>query len=299
MKYSLDKRHRLRIKGTQSVLYPRGRFFLDQHNRLVYWLNEEQSWRREYRLPAKIVFKGQWRMQPDGTLELFLDENEASDRSQPLKFRCRLVGAGSGTLAFSYKAEDQRKSSQALLQFSGCWGSDEGNRLQFYLSRRKDKSLTFQSDWTVNGNQQIVCRLGSSGRSNLSEAELSGYWEIASATRLRYFLGAGSRYAIDFKAQLESATLRPKDGEIKFRVGAGFHRTAARGDQVIALFGTWKFDKRLGLSFEVDYGPRGRRNGLSVTLSRQITRRIGGEMFVRLSKDKNDRRIEGGITVPF
>lgn len=303
MRYALDHHNRLSIHTGKSVLYPRGRFSVDQRNRLVYWLNETPAWRKEYRLPSKIIWQGRWQLKRDGLLELLLDEPQANARRQVLGMRCRLVSAESSRLVFSFKSDESAvRRRVSLLQFQGSWGCDEANRLQFYLSRRADSSLVFHGGWTINDNQQLVVRMESveraRGRRMSSEAELSGFWQICSATRLRYILCAGSSRAIDFRVQLESATLRPARGAIKFRLGAGMRASTGAG-QTLLLYGDWKFSRGIGLEFDIAYGRKSRRSGLSLAFSRELSRRFGGQAFLRLSKREADARIEAGVTIPF
>ncbi len=303
MRYALDHHNRLSISTAKSVLYPRGRFSLDQHNRLVYWLNEPPAWRKEHNLPAKIVWKGAWQLKPDGMLELAVDEPDRRAEHQVLGLRCNLVSAESNRLTLSLKSDEGAAGQHfSLLQFQGSWGSDESNRLQFYLSRRKDRSLVFHSGWTLNNNQQLVVRLEridrARGRRIVSEAELSGFWQVCSATRLRYIFAAAGSGAIELRVQLESANLRPARGSVKFRLGCGMRRPA-RGEQTLVLYGDWKFSRAVGLAFDIAYGQRVRRSGLSLTFSRELSRRLGGQAFLRLSKREADARIEAGVTIPF
>lgn len=303
MTYALDARNRLLIKTRKSVLYPRGRFSVDQRNRLVYWLNETPAWRKEYRLPSKIVWQGRWQLKPDGVLELAVDEPDQRVRKQVLGLRCRLVSAENNKLVFSLKSEESAaRRCFSLLQFQGSWGCDEANRLQFYLSRRSDSSLVFHAGWTLNSNQQLLVRMESvervRGRRIVSEAEVSGFWQVCSRTRVRYIFCAGSSQTIDFRVQLESATLRPVRGAIKFRLGTGM-RASTRAGRTLVLFGDWKFSRGIGLEFDIVYGRKSRRSGLSLAFSRELSRRFGGQAFLRLSKREADARIEAGVTIPF
>jgi hypothetical protein len=59
-------------------------------------------------------------------------------------------------------------------------------------------------------------------------------------------LEGSSASRFEFKAQIESPTLYPKNGQLRSRMDAGA--------LIITLYGEWKIGSNLGLSFQMDYG---------------------------------------------
>ncbi|MBM3243513.1 MAG: hypothetical protein FJZ12_01585, partial [Candidatus Omnitrophica bacterium] len=113
-----------------------------------------------------------------------------------------------------------------LLKLKGSWRANEYNELVFEAAGRKGKSCewkenakkyTFKGGWKLNNNQQIEYTTGS-GRDTLT---FKGHWQILSAKKLVYVLEGSSKSRFEFKAHLESASMRPKKGEIRYRIGIG------------------------------------------------------------------------------
>jgi len=75
-----------------------------------------------------------------------------------------------------------------------------------------------------------------------------GSWEMAGRNRLRYVLNHATGSGFDFRAELE----RVLADRIEYSVGIG----ANPRKKTITLLGSWKLDRRLGLTFEVTRGER-------------------------------------------
>ncbi|MFA5351604.1 MAG: hypothetical protein WC357_09825, partial [Candidatus Omnitrophota bacterium] len=98
-----------------------------------------------------------------------------------------------------------------------------------------------------------------------------------------------------------------------------------RPNQLIVLYGEWKFGRNLGVSFLMDYG-QGRvreiefgavvtfgRNkvnlalnnefgeplGITITMTHKFLKAIDAEAFIRLKSRQNEQVVETGITIPF
>ena len=255
-------------------------------------------------------------------------------------FRKRFIAAESDTLVIetiqTVRKQGQFPSGTApvpivsrlrILRLKGTWHANEYNELVFEakvrrgLAKKPDK-YTFKGTWKINKNQQIEYNCGE-GADVLT---FKGHWDISSSNKLVYALEGSSTSRFEFKVQLESPSLYPKKGEIRYRIGIGVcQRRIARPNQLIILYGEWKFGRNLGVSFQMDYG-QGRvreiefgaavtfgRNkvifalnnefgeplGITLTMTHKFLKLIDAEAFIRLKSRKKEQAIEAGVTIPF
>jgi hypothetical protein len=241
-------------------------------------------------------------------------------------FRKRFIAAESDTLVIETMQTISKTKRQKLrlLRLKGTWRANEYNELVFEAAVRKGppEKYTFKGAWKINKNQQIEYSCGE-GPDVLT---FKGHWDITSANRLVYMLEGSSTSRFEFKVQLESPTLYPKKGEIRYRIGIGIRQSRLTvPGQVIILYGEWKFGRNLGLTFQMDYG-QGRvreiefgaevtfsRNkvifalknefgqplGLALTMTHKFLKLIDAEAFIRLKTRQKEQAIEAGITIPF
>ncbi len=211
-----------------------------------------------------------------------------------------------------------------ILKLKGTWRANDYNELCFEVSLRQGppKTYTFKGSWKLNNNQQIEYRFGD-GPDLLT---FKGHWDISSANRLVYLLEGSSTSRFEFKVQLESPTLSPKKGEIRYRIGVGIrqNRLTAPG-QALILYGEWKFGRNLGLTFQMDYGQGrvreiefgagvtfghnkvtfalknefGEPLGATLTMTHKFLKSFNAEAFIRLKSRRNEQGVEAGITIPF
>ena len=342
--FALNQDNQLLVKpkGAKSPLVVNGQFSLDKDNNLIYLLDKGQSpsgtvpvgaWRREYDLPKKIKFKGVWRLSPDYNLELYLDETKQQIRGKCLTLRGKILYAEAEALAFQIKSRDERGVNRvSFLKLSGIWQADKFNRIIFQIKKKaKPDTLVFKGAWRVNKNQQITYEYEKTKlktkRKIKNALVFTGFWRISSVNRLSYILSGSSQSRFDFRVQLETPNLYPKKGAIKYRVGVGV-KESLRPTQIrlITLYGAWKFSRRLGLYFEMNYGQgklrrlafntevnltqkdkvifklkdtMGRGLGISVIFLRRFLSKRDAEWFLRLKKDRREKKIETGVWIEF
>ena len=211
-----------------------------------------------------------------------------------------------------------------MLKLKGTWRANSQNELVFDVALRKGapQTYTFKGAWTINKNQQIEYTCGA-GPDVLT---FKGCWDISSAKRLVYILEGSSTSRFEFKAQLESPSLYPKKGQIRYRIGIGSRKSRLSGPgQVIILYGEWKFGRDLGLVFEMDYGQgrvkgisfgaevnfgrnevilalndqTGRPLGITLTLTHKFLQHLDAKAFIRLKSRWDEQGVEAGIRIPF
>ncbi|MDD5129510.1 MAG: hypothetical protein PHS66_00435 [Candidatus Omnitrophica bacterium] len=211
-----------------------------------------------------------------------------------------------------------------ILKLKGTWRANDYNELCFEAAAHKGppKTYTFKGNWKLNKNQQIEY----TSDDGLDTLVFNGYWQMPSAKRLVYFLEGSSTSRFEFKAQLESPTLFPKEGQIRYRLGIGIRKSRLTGPApIVILYGEWKFGRNLELNFRMDYGQdrvkvldfgatvtfgrnqvifalRNQLNqplGITITMTHKFLKTLDAQAFMRLSSRRNQQGVEGGITVPF
>lgn len=211
-----------------------------------------------------------------------------------------------------------------ILKLKGTWHANEYNELCFEVAMRKGSPqiYTFKGTWKLNDNQQIEYT-SEDGRDTII---FKGYWNISSSNRLVYLLEGSSTSRFVFKVQLESPSLYPKKGEIRYRIGLGIRQNQTKtSSQIIILYGEWKFGRNLGLSFQMDYGQGniksiefgteisfgpnkvifalkddlGKSVGITITMSHKFLEHNDAEIFLRLKSLRKNQSIEAGLTILF
>lgn len=330
-RYSVNTDNQLLIKlpKKKKPLLMRGRFAVDKNNRLLYWLNEPSSWRREYSLPGKIIFEGSWQLNNNYDLELLLDKTEKQFQDDVLIIRGKIISTDRDILAFETKTYDQNGLLHIqILKLSVIWLTDETNRLSFILKKRPPDIVTLEGDWQINDNQRIIYiyeKIDLKTKTRVSNTlAFEGFWQITSANKLTYILPHSSNSRFDFRAQIETPNIYPQRGVIKYRLGVGIRE--AKKEKIISLYGTWKFGRRLGLIFQVDYGngevsesefaadvsftkknevifglknKTGESLGFSVTFTHRFLKALDAEAFLRLKDSWEESKIDAGVRIPF
>jgi len=240
--------------------------------------------------------------------------------------RKRFIAAESDTLVIETIQTESKTNRQSLriLQLKGTWRANDYNELCFEVTARKGRpeTYTFKGSWKLNNNQQVEYT-SEDGRDTLT---FKGYWNISSANRLVYLFEGSLTSRFEFKVQLESPTFYPKKGEIRYRLGVGFRQSRLSAlNQLLILYGEWKFGRDLGLTFQMDYGQGkvraiafgaevtfgrskvifalknelGEPLGITLTMTHRFLEHLDTEVFLRLKSRQKEQVIEAGITIPF
>ncbi len=276
-RFSVDDDNRLIVRQGKKSRVVNGKFKIDEGNRLTYWLNEPSEWRREFGLPSKKTFYGAWKLTPGHDLKLRLDERDGQRQGDSLVLKGDIISADKDLFVFEIRSRDSRgTSSIRLLSLSGAWQADESNRICFVVSKKPHPdTLTLQGTWQLNKEQQIIYRYEKTELKTKTKKTHSltfgGFWQINERNRLAYEFRGSARSRFDFSVQLENPSLYPAQGVIKYRIGIGATRQKQFPQKIIRLYGVWKFDRKTGLTYEMDYGKKG-RNGITFGIERQLTK---------------------------
>lgn len=335
-KYSLNNRNQLLIKAPKhkAPMPVRGTFSVDKNNRLIYWLNEPTGWRRKYNLPSKVSFTGNWILNPNYDLELNLDQTRSQYKGERLVLKGEIVSCDSDALIFEIISQDKRGNSQVrLLKLNGYWQADEFNRIIFMIKKKSAPDvITLEGAWQINKNQQVTYvyeKTDLKRKTRISRTlTFEGFWQISDKDRLTYILSRSNESYFDFRVQIESPNLYPREGVIKYRIGIGLKEDKPSRMNVISLYGSWKFSRKAGLVFRMDYG-KGRfkeiefgadsylnkkneiaflltdKNneplGLNINFTHRFLKKSDAEVFLRLRNVlyTKEAAIEAGVRVPF
>ncbi|MFA7114491.1 MAG: hypothetical protein WC214_03405 [Candidatus Omnitrophota bacterium] len=328
--YKVTKTNKLKVKTSDGdILYPSGVFSVD-NNFLIYEVTESVTWRRKHGISKKIVFKGSWSIDKNNNLKFSLNRAEGEGGVEKISFDTSLIETKSDYLIFSIKSCGKPGNYKwTMCRLKGKWQADKYNRIQFLVQKTKEPDvLTFKGVWTVKNNTftYIYKRSDLATKTKkISELRFEGYWHINEANRLVYYFDIKSNPSFVFKVHLQTPNIIGKDGVIKYRVGIGLKGSNTFRAKTIVLYGVWKFSRKGGISFEIDYG-RKRANiidfnvfvklcendkitfsllskeGADLRLSLEFSKKFlknKAEWFVKLFTEGSSSGVEWGINIPW
>jgi hypothetical protein len=222
-------------------------------------------------------------------------------------------------------------SNFQLIKLSGFWRTDEGNRLSFSVEKKElPDTLTLDGLWAITKNQQIIYKYERVNLKTKGKAahtlNFEGFWQIDTNNRLTYIISRSVNSRFDFRVQSESPSLYPQDGRIKYRLGIGLRKDKSLREKIISLYGSWKFSRKGGLIFQMDYGraspqniefganihltkkdeftfsltnPRREPLGICITFTHRFLKQHCPEAFLRLRSRQKEFGVEAGMQMPF
>ncbi|MEI8349076.1 MAG: hypothetical protein WCI77_02885 [Candidatus Omnitrophota bacterium] len=328
-RYYLDIDNRFVIKKDRQKLYPRGKFVIDTQNKLSYIILEPISWRRKETVSKKITFEGTWSLDENHTVVFTLHHTRKQPEGGQFYFTSELIDTRSDALIFSLATKEQPGvSTIRLLQLQGRWQADQYNRLSFLVKKTglQYDTLTFAAAWELDRNNTLVYTYKKTYLKTKERIEktlvFKGFWQIGEKDRLCYALDIEQNSYFSFKVAYETPSILAKKGEIKYRLGVGVRGERLFRAKVITIYGVWKLSRKIGLSFEVDYGhgvreivfgaqlelvkgnqvtfeltsQEGNSLGLRITFSKSFLRN-NAQWFLRFSQRDKESRVEGGVDI--
>jgi hypothetical protein len=332
LRFAVDEDNRLVVRQVKFKTAAEGRFIVSEDNSLIYWLNEPLAWQRKYHLPPQIKFTGNWKLNDNYDLELNLLENPSQSALDKLVLRGEVFSTDRDTFAFEFRSRDKSGNKEfQVLKFSGSWVSDQSSGIVFLVDKDAQPDvLKLGAGWKLNKNQQITYTYEKSGfKSGVKDIRVitfEGAWEISPKNILTYVLAASSRSRFDFRACIQTPNVYPQSGKIKFRLGAGIKQTERSEGKVITLYGTWKFNRQLGLVFEMDYGANNIRAlefgadidltprdkvvfslvdrqreaiGVKITFTHRFLKKLDAQAYLKFKALRAGSGIEAGVKIPF
>ncbi len=299
IRYEVDPHNRLiaaRTKKESTIPRYRevleGRFSIGKDNSLYYHLKKSSN----IDLPQQIKFSGSWSLDKQRNLVLTLDKWNNQCQGDKLVIGCNIISAKAGELAFSVmtrKGED--KSEFYILKLSGLWQADEYNRLCFNAEKEKGSPdrLTLEAGWEVDRKNKLTYSYTRKDlrrkKQIIQSVSFQGYWAIADKRRLSYVMSSSLHSQFDFQASFE----KPLQNAIQYRIGMGL----AAKDKSVKIFGSWKINERLGVSFEAQ-GDEERNRAILFSASYKIDSRDNLEVCFR-NRLNQDLGLEAKISRRF
>jgi hypothetical protein len=307
----------------------KGFFTTDKNNNLIYILDKPAKWKREHDLPDKIKLTGTWKLDKNHNLVLKTQKTKNYPKSSLILFG-KINKVNSDYLSFQLeKSTISNLSQKHQIKLRGRWQADKFNRITFEVKKKeKPDALRFKNIWQINKNNKITYiynREALKTKKKIEESiQFDGFWQLVNKNKICYWLKKTNKSQFEFKAQLQTANVYPKKGAIKYRVGVGFGEK--REEKTLKLYGSWKFSRKLGLFFEVDYGrdklkrysfsakvnltdkskiafslldSRGRPLGIRVNYQRKLFTKKDIEFFTKLSNKGKNYSIKAGIKLHF
>lgn len=330
-KYSVTPQNQLSVKLPKSkneIILP-GKFAVTKDNRLFYLLNSPDKWKKEFNFPGKIKLTGKWRLNDNHDLELVLDKGKNQEEGDILTIKGDILSIDSGKFAFLVKSFDSSGLLHAhVLELSADYSSDGRNRI-ILLLRNSAGRLTLQGEWRVNKNLQISYEYQKYELVSKSRVKntltLEGYWQITGRNTLSYILKNAFFSELEVRVYLQTPNIYPQKDSIKYRIGAGLREGGRRG-RILSFYGTWKFNRSLGLELELDYGRNGsyamefgarvaftkadevrfslnnKENkplGITLIFTHKLLKTLDSQAFLRLKSAGSDYGFRAGISIPF
>jgi hypothetical protein len=211
-------------------------------------------------------------------------------------------------------------------RLQGQWRLDPKNRITFEVRRNKvvSDTLTFKGAWNINKNHEVTYtyleETLKTKRKITRTLTFSGHWELGEKRRLVYNMSREDRSHFRVRGAFQTKSILAKKGEIRYQFGIELEKKVKT--ETLVLFGKWKYSRRLGVSFEVQYKNKkthpivfgveysfddknklgvnlksqaGKMLGLDLVLTRDIPKK-DGEAFVRYLRSQDESRVEGGLS---
>ncbi len=308
-------RRRVRARPALSV-----RYGIDRENRLL--ITDPVR-----AIRPRQALEGTWKLTSDSELVFTVREGREQD-PDTLFLKGAVAAANGHALAFAVHHSDDGAQASQRVTLTGRWAADAANRLTFLVQKSdgSEDRLTLQGGWEVGPHQEILYRYrpgAAPGSRDERTMVFAGAWEIAGANRLVYRLTGSGRSAFEFKASVQSRSLLAREGRMAYQIGIGLEQ-GRRRQQRVTLFGTWKLNRDLSVSFEVPYAggrvqamrfegayalsarnrvavalQNSRREplGLTVLFTREVVPDV--RLFLRLQQAAQERSVIGGVQVRF
>ncbi len=268
----------------------------------------------------KIKIDGVWSLTNDHDLKLRISGVNAYLEGKTLLFRGDIIKVTGSGFYFKVQSSDRIKGLRLrTLKLEGRWQADSNNRLIFRISgnRGRNSTLRLQGAWQINKRNELIYTYVKTDLKTKTKKErtlvFKGHWVLGSHI-LVYQLEDQHGSSFSFKASVQSRTLMAKDGAIRYQIGVKFvrKRTLRTRNQTVYIFGKWKLNRDLSVSFEIKHpggkgqradftvekviargntvtmslrSERGKLSGIEVLFYKKTTKNI--EMFVSLGKHKS------------
>ncbi len=243
IRYEVDPFNRLVIPRFRTILD--GKFQISKGNFLSYRVKNPSS------SPIQqLKLSGNWTLDKDYNLVLILNKENNQRQGDKLTLTGEIIDVKGDELVFSLSTKDYGQGTRFyLLKLGGRWQVDKYNRMTFLVSKETGivDTLTFLGSWEVNRQNQLTytySKVDLKTKDKLIRLiTFKGYWDINEKNRLSYVLNKEINSRLDFRVSLG----KPVNRGLQYEIGIG----AGGARKKILLFGSWKLNERIGLTFEI------------------------------------------------
>jgi len=280
----------------------------------------------------KLTLDGVWSLTPGHDLKFRVLGSDGELSGKTLIFTGNIENVKGDSISFRIRDYQSVLGIRSgSIRLTGRWKADKYNRLTFQVSKAKSRydTLTFQGKWEVGKNNEIIYRYSKTHlKTKKREARtlvFSGYWDIEKS-RLTYRIERSSDSYFSFKAALRIKAVTAGKRKLEYTVGVRYvkERVYRKTRETVTIYGKWKVDRDLKVSFDVVYSggkrkkigfgverifkddislkffladKRGASLGLSVEFAKVF--RNDAEFFLALERAGIEYSIIGGIKVRF
>jgi len=248
------------------VSVPKARISVDGRNRLVVTRTfrgrrheaDVEGRGKAFRV-GRVAVDGRWSLTPEHDLKFSAAGRDRAGLGKTVILRGEIIKAGGAGLLFRVRrSESAAGISARTVELKGTWRADAANRITFRASRSGGRydMLRFEGVWDINKRNELVYRYAGTalrrGKKEERTIVFRGRWDLT-RSRIVYSLERSSGSVFEFKAALQSPSLRASDGEIKYQVGIRYRkdRVYRRVRKVVVLYGAWKLGRGLSVRFEM------------------------------------------------
>lgn len=265
---------------------------------------------------------GKWKISDRHEIQYWSEDDKSA-----ATLKATVLDVRPAALVLQYtQREDDQKTVTRIYELNGTWRVDPKNRITFIVEKETGKHdvLTFRNIWTVNENHEIEYSFEETAlkrrEKTLRKLVFRGFWDISERSRITYWLGKDSNSYFRFRGAFQTTSILAKNEEIRYQIGVEVEKRIKT--QTITLFGKWKYSRKYGLSFEVeykdgrkhvirfgaDYSPTSRDHieldlvnvegkplGAQLLLTRDFLKG-DGQAFVKLLRNAEESRVEAGAT---
>jgi len=299
----------------------------DSGNRLVIY-----NYSDEVKGERKLVTDGVWSLTPEHNLKFHILGSDNPLAGKTLIFRGDIERVKAGFLAFRIREHENVLGVRSgTISLKGKWEADKYNRITFDVIKGEGRydTLTFQGAWNVNRSNEVVYKYRKTQLKTKEREEkiliFRGHWELERA-RIKYKVEHSSDSSFDFRAVLQSKKLSGRSRELKYTVGITYSRGRAfrKVQRIVTIYGNWRLDKDLKVSYEVTYSRGdlrkiefgvyklvGDSSELSLFLADKKGKDLGvrvefnkafsddAELFCALSRMGKEFKVTGGVNIGF
>lgn len=280
----------------------------------------------------RLLVDGTWSLTPEHDLKFHILGSDYFPGGKTLIFRGDIKHVKGNAIVYRIREyENVLGIRSGTITLRGIWKADKYNRIKFDVIKGKGRydTLTFQGAWNVNQSNEVIYKYRKTYLKTRKREEkilvFKGHWKLEKG-RIIYQVEHSRDSYFSFKAGFRSRSLSAGDRKLRCSVGIAYleGKTFRKVRKIIAIYGNWRLERDLKVSFVVTYSG-GRREKIEFGVEKLIkngntiiiflTDRKGEpldiriefiktfkndvEFFLTLSRAGKETKVIGGVKVKF